>query len=481
VATVLGGFTVTNGSPVLSVVNPATGHQGDAAFDVSLTGLFTHFVNGSSMADFGSGITVGSTTASDATHAVAHITIAQGATIGSRNVSVTTGGETASITGGFSVLAGVPALLTVVPGNGQAGQTVTVTITGQFTNFQQGFTSVSFGGGLPAPSLVTVDSLTEVKATLSIPSNATVGTFDTTVTTNGTSVTLPNSFSVTPGTPVITQISPNIGNPGQTALTINFTGQYTTWTAATTVTIGTAADGITVVGAAGPGLPGPVTFNSATSISVSVNIDAAAPVGPADVTIATGGSTQSVAGGYTVQAAVIPAPSIISISPGMNNAGGVPINSSFYVVFSQPMDATTFTTSNVTLRLTSNQNQGWITIPVGLHLDATGRVLTITPSTLLAVNSQYYLNLTSGIKDSTAAGNSINGYGNYFNTVFSASTTAPTVVAFNPPALSTVGTNVPIELEFSVPMNQGTETGLTVTGPGGAVAGSFLWNANANC
>jgi hypothetical protein len=385
VATVLGGFTVTNGSPVLSVVNPATGHQGDAAFDVSLTGLFTHFVNGSSMADFGSGITVGSTTASDATHAVAHITIAQGATIGSRNVSVTTGGETASITGGFSVLAGVPALLTVVPGNGQAGQTVTVTITGQFTNFQQGFTSVSFGGGLPAPSLVTVDSLTEVKATLSIPSNATVGTFDTTVTTNGTSVTLPNSFSVTPGTPVITQISPNIGNPGQTALTINFTGQYTTWTAATTVTIGTAADGITVVGAAGPGLPGPVTFNSATSISVSVNIDAAAPVGPADVTIATGGSTQSVAGGYTVQAAVIPAPSIISISPGMNNAGGVPINSSFYVVFSQPMDATTFTTSNVTLRLTSNQNQGWITIPVGLHLDATGRVLTITPSTLLAV------------------------------------------------------------------------------------------------
>jgi hypothetical protein len=66
-----------------------------------------------------------------------------------------------------------------------------------------------------------------------------------------------------------------------------------------------------------------------------------------------------------VQAVVIPPPSIISISPGMN-AGGVPINSSFYVVFSQPMDITTFTNSNVTLRLTSNQGQGWITIPIGI-------------------------------------------------------------------------------------------------------------------
>jgi hypothetical protein len=488
VATILGGFTVVTGSPVLSVVNPPTGHQGDAAFDVNLTGLFTHFNTAAgcapncSVANFGAGITVISTTASDSTHAVAHISIAPNATIGSRDVSVTTGSETASITGGFSVLAGVPALLTAIPNSGQAGQTATVVITGQFTTFQQGFTSVSFGGGLPAPSIVTVNSLTQVTAVLNIPSNATVGTSDITVTTNGTPVTLSGGFTVTPGTPVITQISPNIGNPGQTALTINLTGQYTTWTAASTVTIGTPADGITVVGAAGPGLPGPVTFNSATSLSVSVNIDAAAPVGPAGITVTTGGSSQNVAGGFTVQAAVIPAPSILSISPGMN-AGGIPINTSFYVVFSQPMNRTTFTTSptpspTVTLQLTSNQGQGWIQVPITINVDAAGRVLTITPSAPLAVNSQYYLNLTSGITDATIAGNPINSYGQYFTTVFSASTTVPTVVAFNPPALSTVGTNVPVQLEFSVPMNQSTDTGMTVTGPGGVVAGSFLWNSN---
>jgi hypothetical protein len=478
VATILGGFTVTSGSPVLSVVNPPTGHQGDATFSVALTGLFTHFNTAPGCApcstvSFGAGITA-TLTASDATHAVAQVTISPTATLGSRNVTVTTGSETASITGGFTVLAGVPALLTDLPASGQAGATVNVVITGQFTIFQQGFTSVSFGGGLPAPNFVTVNSISQVTANLTIPSNAAVGTSGITVTTNGVPITLPNSFTVTAGTPVIKQINPNIGNPGQTGLTITITGQYTNWTTASTVTIGTPADGITVLGAAGPGLPGPVVTATATSVTVPISIASGAPVGPADVTVS---ATPSVPGGFTVQAVVIPPPSILSISPGMN-AGGTPINSSLYVVFSQPMNIATFTNSNITLRLTSNQGQGWITIPIGISVDATGRVLTITPSSLLAVNSQYYLYLTSGITDATAAHNSINAYGQYFNTVFSANTTAPTVTFFNPPALSTVGTNVPIELEFSADMNQQTQAGMIVTGPGGAVAGSFLWNSN---
>jgi hypothetical protein len=233
-----------------------------------------------------------------------------------------------------------------------------------------------------------------------------------------------------------------------------------------------------VAGAAGPGLPGPVVTATATSITVNVNIASGAPLGPAGVTVTTGVSSQNVAGGFTVQAVVIPPPSILSISPGMN-AGGIPINSNFFVVFSQPMNIATFTNSNITLRLTSNQGQGWITIPIGISADATGRVLTITPNSLLAVNSQYYLYLTNGITDATAAHNSINTYGEYFNTVFSANTTAPTVVAFNPPANATnIGTNVPIQLEFSTDMNQGTDTGVTVTTGGNPVAGTFMWNSN---
>jgi len=490
VATILGGFTVTSGSPAISVVNPPTGHQGDPTFSVALTGLFTHFNTTSgcspcSTVSFGSGITA-TLMASDATHAVAQVTISPTATLGSRNVTVTTGGETASITGGFSVLAGVPALLTDLPASGQAGTTVNVVITGQFTTFQQGFTSVTFGGGLPAPNFVTVNSLTQVTANLTISTNATVGTSGITVTTNSVPLSLPNSFTVTAGTPVITQISPNIGNPGQTGLTVTITGQYTNWTSSggtpTTVTIGTPADGITVVGAAGPGLPGPVVTATATSITVNVSIASNAPVGPAEVWVTTGGSTQEVPGGFTVQAVSIPAPSLLSISPGPNYGssgigGTMPINSSITAVFSQPMNRTTINTSTVLFYLVSNQGSGYIPVAGTVSVDATGRIMTFTPNSLLAVNSQYYLLLTNSIKDAT--GNTFPQYGYVsFYTVFSANTTPPTVNFFNPPASSTVGTNVPIQLEFSAPMNQGTDTGMTVTGPGGAVAGTFMWNSN---
>ncbi len=484
VATELGAFTVTTGSPYLSAVNPPTGHQGDAPFNVTLTGQFTHFNTAAgcspcSTANFGAGIAVNTLNATSATSAVANITISPTATIASRNVSVVTGPETASITGGFSVLAGVPAITTIVPTFGQAGTTLSVVVNGQFTTFQAGFSTVSFGSGVTV-NFISGVTTTQLTANITVASNATVGTRDVSVTTNGTTLTLSGGFAVTAGTPAITQISPNFGNPGQTALTVTITGQYTNWTTASTVTIGTPADGITVVGAAGPGLPGPVVTATATTVTVSINIDAAAPLGPAGVSVTTGGSTQSIGGGFTVQAVVIPAPSLISLSPGAN-AGGIPTNSQFIAVFSQPMNRTTFTNNGtsgtVILYLTSNQGQGWIPVPVTINVDATGRVLTITPNALLAVNSTYYLNLTSGIKDATAAGNSINNYAVYLYTVFSANTTAPTVVAANPPALSTVGTNVPIQLEFSTDMNQDTASGMTVTSTGGSVAGTFTWNS----
>jgi hypothetical protein len=67
-------------------------------------------------------------------------------------------------------------------------------------------------------------------------------------------------------------------------------------------------------------------------------------------------------------------------------------------------------------------------------------------------------------------------------TGFAADSMAPTVIAANPPANATgIGTNVPIQVEFSVPMSQGTETGLTVSSSGGSVNGTYSWNSNANC
>src|SRR5206468_2241634 len=102
VVTATNGFTV-NGLPALTTVNPSSGQQGQANLLVALTGTFTHFVNATTTADFGSGITVNSVSVASSTSATANITIAGGATIGTRNVTVTTGAEVVTATNGFTV------------------------------------------------------------------------------------------------------------------------------------------------------------------------------------------------------------------------------------------------------------------------------------------------------------------------------------------------------------------------------------------
>ena len=492
VATQLGAFTVTQGLPHLIAITPPFAHlgDGDAPYYVEITGQFTHFngtgcsgANPCSTANFGAGITVNSVQVNSPTDIRASITVDPAGTTGSRNVTVTTGTEIASMTGGLTVLPGIPALLTAAPSSGQAGTTLSVVITGQFTTFQAGFSTVNLGSGITI-NFITGVTLTQLTANITIATNATVGNRDVSVTTNGTTLTLPNGFAVTAGTPIITQVNPNIDHlPATAAITtmsLTITGQYTNWTSASTVTIGPAADGITVGNASGPGLPGSVVSATATSVTVNLSIAAGAPPGPADVFVTTSGSTQSSPGAFTVLPYVVPTPTLLSISPGAN-AGGIPINSTFTMVFAQPMNRTTFTSSTVEMWLVSNQGQGWIPLAGTINVDASGRIVTFVPNSLLAVNSQYYMYLTSGIKDAT--GNAINNYGYVsFYTVFGANTTSPTVVAFNPPALSTVGTNVPVELEFSVPMNQGTALsappGMVVSTGGNPVPGTFMWNSN---
>jgi hypothetical protein len=474
VATILGGFTVSNGSAQITGVAPPTGTQG-TTINVALTGAFTHFNTASgcspscSVASFGSGIAVNSFVASDATDGVANITISPTATIASYNPTVTTGTEVATKVGGFSVLAGVPALQSASPGTAQAGTTANVVIKGFLTNFQQSFTTVSFGSGVTV-NFITVTSQTQLTANITAASNAAVGARTIQLTTLGQSMQLAGAFSVTAGTPVITQISPNIGNPGQTSKQVTITGQYSNWVNGTTVaSFQQSVTGITVAS---------TVVSNATTLVATINIPSGAPLGPVDVVTTTGTEVESVAGGFTVQAATIPGPTLVSVSPGPNNSDNVPINSSFTVVFSSPMNRTTINTSTFEMWLVSNPN-GWVTLPGTLTIDATGRVATFTPTSLLAVNSQYYMLLTNGIQDAT--GNALGQYGYVsFNTVNTTMTTPPAVGAVNPPANETgVGTNVPVEVEFSADMNQSTQTGLVVSASGTPVAGTWSWNSYA--
>ncbi len=103
VVSLAGGFTVTAGVPALTLVSPSGARRGQTDLIVSLTGQVTHFVQGTTAATFGAGMTVNSTTVQSATQATASVTIAGDAALGPRTVTVTTGGEVVVLTSGFVV------------------------------------------------------------------------------------------------------------------------------------------------------------------------------------------------------------------------------------------------------------------------------------------------------------------------------------------------------------------------------------------
>jgi hypothetical protein len=115
---------VTVTKPFMLTINPAASIQTLApnssnaglSLQVAITGSYTHFVQGTSMASFGPGISVGGGTAgqpgpitvTDATDATAEIAIGASAATGAQTVTVTTGAEQASLVNGFTIQAAIP-------------------------------------------------------------------------------------------------------------------------------------------------------------------------------------------------------------------------------------------------------------------------------------------------------------------------------------------------------------------------------------
>jgi outer membrane protein assembly factor BamB len=87
-------------APTVTSVSPNSGNQGQTLNNVIITG--TYFT-GATAVSFGAGITVNSFITDNATQIRANITIAGGAALGARDVSVTTPGGTGTKTGGFTV------------------------------------------------------------------------------------------------------------------------------------------------------------------------------------------------------------------------------------------------------------------------------------------------------------------------------------------------------------------------------------------
>ena len=178
---------------------------------VAITGQGTHFVQGVTQAQFGPAYQVGSgiagsfgpVTVTSPTTAIAQVSVVPNAMPGfSGTVTVQTGSETVSLANGFTTV-GIPALSSFSPVSAQPGQSVTVTIGGNFTNFIQGITDVSFGpgvsvGGAPlgAAGPVTVTSATTATAQLTIDPGAVLGPRTPVAQTGSEQAALAGGFSL---------------------------------------------------------------------------------------------------------------------------------------------------------------------------------------------------------------------------------------------------------------------------------------------
>lgn len=294
-------FNVTPPPPTLSSIVPGSGPQG-ATVPVTLTG--TNFVSGASVGVGSSNITVSNVSVVSSTQITATFSIASAAPVGSSTVTVSTsGGTSLPVTFGITSAA-APILTSINPANGSVGATVPVTLTG--SNFLSGAT-VSINNAGVTISSVTVVSATQITATFAIAPTASTGPANVSVTTsNGTSGTV--TFTVASQVPTLSAITPNTGSQGA-SVPVTLTG--TGFLAGATVNV--SGTGVTVSN---------VSVASATQITASFAVAAAAPLGPMNVSVTTSNGTSGTVP-FTV---VAPGPTLTSISPSNGSQGlSVPV------------------------------------------------------------------------------------------------------------------------------------------------------------
>jgi hypothetical protein len=192
------------------------------------------------------------------------------------------------------------------PNQANAGMTLSVAITGLYTNFIQGDTAASFGpgvsvGGAPQgyPGPVTVTSPTTATAQIVVSPTATAATVTVTVTTGPQKASLLGGFTIIPPARLLS-LSPNSANAAL-SLPVVITGQYTSFVQGVTVaSFGPAVS----VGGAAEGQAGPVTVTSATTATAQITIDPAGPFGLVTVTVSTGNEQASLSDGFEIYGAV---------------------------------------------------------------------------------------------------------------------------------------------------------------------------------
>jgi Bacterial Ig-like domain len=492
VASLAAGFRINPGIPTFQSASPNSAHQGDT-LNVIIGSLYSHFINTVTTADFGANITVNSVTVNSATQATVNITLDPAAAVGTRTITMATTTTTLGVTttetvtglNAFTILGGAPQLQSISPTTGGQGSTQTMTITGAFTHFTNAVSQVSFSGSGVTVGAVTVNGPTQIQVPVTVNFGATPGARTVSVTTNSEVVSLNSAFTVQSGLPTISILAPNVGVPNST-LNVAITGQFTNFVNG--VTQANFGPGVSVNGAAQNSF-GTVVVNSPTSATAALTIDPAATLGPRNITVQTNSEVMLINSGFTVQSSTPTAPTVASIFP-VNSSTAIPVNTEINIQFTGPIDRNTVTMTNVRLidqatmsYCNYNSNSGGI--PATVTVDASGRVITLVPSAVLAVGRLHYVCIdygqqgtAAGIKD--PSGNFLTTYVYSFTTGFAPDNSGPAFIVANiADGDNTVPTNAPIRLKFSKPINAITQPdGILVQQGGSTVPGTFAYTTD---
>jgi putative cell wall-binding protein len=218
---------------------------------------------------------------------------------GATDVVVTTPAGSATLTAGFTYQAPVvpaPTIVAVTPDSGPVAGGTTVVLTGTSLT---GASAVTVGG--LAATAVTVLGATSV--TFTTPAHA-AGPADVTVTTPAGSVTYAGTFTyLVPPTPTVTAVTPSFGPVGG-GTTVALTGTDLTGTSAVTVG-GQAVTHLAVL--------------DDTSVTFTTPAHAA---GATDVVVTTPAGSTTLAGAYTFETPVVPAPTLTAVSPATGPTTG---------------------------------------------------------------------------------------------------------------------------------------------------------------
>lgn len=356
---------------------------------------------------------------------------------------------TTPISGMVVDAAGAPTVSSRTPLSGATGVPTDADITATFnTNLDPSSVSsttaiLKTSGGTTVAAAVSYDDATKtvtINPNASLGSNAgytvTLKSGTSGIASWGGSLASDVTWSFTTGAgspPVVASTTPSDGSTGvaiNTAVTATFDRDMQ----ASTIT----TSSFTLTPQLGTPITATVTYNAATDTATltpsavldpsrqyTATITTAVKGGDGTALAATKSWTFTTADALTVTDKV-PAPLATGVSPG----------AVVRATFSRAVDASTLTTTNLTLKTTS----GNVAKTVSVSYDATTRTVTLTPTSSLALNTQYTATVSGSVKasDNSTLGTAVTWT---FTTAASAPA-APVVVATSP---TTAATGVPID------------------------------------